>query len=815
MRNRTLARLAAVAAVSAALAAVPATADAAPPRVTIPSLPGTALPLPADVGAAVPFTEYEAEHARTTGAVLGPDRAYTHLAAEASGRRAVALDPGEYVEFVLARTADAVDVRYSIQDGRETTLRTRIDGRAGPGLALTSAYAHAYGLFPFTNDPADGGAHHFFDDARVMFPRTLPAGTRVRFEAVAPTVLDLADFETVGPAPSQPAGYLDATDFGADPSGGTESLQAIQAAIDAARDSATGLWIPPGRYRVGGKLRVDEVTVRGAGPWRTVLTGPGVGVFGTDAPDPSTNVHLSDFAVFGETTVRDDTIADSGFGGSFGGASTIDNVWIEHTKVGMWFDGPSEGLTVSRARIKNVWADGINLHNGVSRTTIRDTFVRNTGDDGMAMWSDRNADHHNAFTRNTVVLPLLANAFAVYGGHDNIVTGNIAADSVTQGGGIHVANRFGSVPLAGTTTLSWNLLVRAGSLVPNDPVQIGAIWFWAADAPMTGAIRVEGERLIDSSYAGVQFYGGDITGVTVDRVAILGAGSFAVQVQATGAASFSRVVAGGLGEAGVHTCGDGFALTRGKGNIGWGTSTCGLPAAGQLELAPAAGLDFGFHSLGESATLPLTVTNPGPDPVEVTAIRPPAGFTVLGGTCPTIAVGANCTVLIGFAPVTAGFFQGRMVLETTSPAGPYVVGLTGIGFDPDGNLALGRTATASSTAGWWLPPSNVVDGDQGTYFESANGAFPQTLGVDLGRDFTVGRIVLKLPDGWGTRTQTIALTVDGTPLLAATDHSFDPATGNAVTITFSAVSARELVLTFTGNTGWPAAQISEFEVYAH
>ena len=813
MRNRTLARLAAVAAVSVALAAVPAAADAASSRVTSPSLPGTALPLPADVGASVPFSEYEAEHARTTGAVLGPDRAYTHLAAEASGRRAVALDAGEHVEFVLARSANAVDVRYSIEDGAVSVLRTRIDGRDGPDIPLTAAYSHAYGLFPFTNDPADGGAHHFFDDARAMFGRTLPAGTRVRFEAVSPTVLDLADFEKVGAAPSKPADHLDATAFGADPHGVSESLGALQNAIDSARAAGTGLWIPPGTYRVGGKLRVDEVAVRGAGPWRTVLTGPGVGVFGTDAPDPSTNVHLSGFAVFGETTVRDDTTADSGFGGSFGGGSTIDDVWVEHTKVGMWFDGPSDGLTVSRARIKNVWADGINLRNGVSNTVVKDTFVRNTGDDGMAMWSDRNADHHNAFTGNTVVLPLLANAFAIYGGHDNTVTGNIAADTVTQGGGIHVANRFGSVPLAGTTTLSGNLLVRTGSLVPNDPVQIGAIWFWAADAPMTGAVRVERERLLDSSYAGVQFYGGDITGVTVDRVAVLGAGSFAVQIQATGAASFSRVIAAGLGEAGVHACGGGFDLTRGKGNIGWGTSQCGLPAAGQLALVPAGGVDFGFHSLGESATLPLTVTNPGPDPVDVTAIRPPAGFTA-EASCATVAVGGTCTVHIGFAPAAAGFFQGRLVLETTSPAGPYVVDVKGIGFDPDGNLALGREATASSTAGWWLPPSNVVDGDPATYFESANEAFPQTLAVDLGREFEVARIVLKLPANWGARDQTIALTVDGVPLLPAAAHTFDPDAGNAVILTFPTTEVRNLELTFTANTGWPAAQVSEFEVYA-
>ena len=34
------------------------------------------------------------------------------------------------------------------------------------------------------------------------------------------------------------------------------------------------------------------------------------------------------------------------------------------------------------------------------------------------------------------------------------------------------------------------------------------------------------------------------------------------------------------------------------------------------------------------------------------------------------------------------------------------------------------------------------------------------------------------------------------------------------TVSFAATTQRYLRLTFTGNTGWPAGQISEFEVYA-
>ena len=124
-----------------AVASLAAPAQAAPPVPTPPSQPGTALPLAGGAGAAVPFTEYQAENARTNGTILGPDRGYTRLAAEASGRRAVALDAGEYVEFVLAKAANAVDIRYSIEDGPDAALAVAVDGRTGPRLTLTAKYA--------------------------------------------------------------------------------------------------------------------------------------------------------------------------------------------------------------------------------------------------------------------------------------------------------------------------------------------------------------------------------------------------------------------------------------------------------------------------------------------------------------------------------------------------------------------------------------------------------------------------------------------------------------------------------------------------
>lgn len=129
------------------------------------------------------------------------------------------------------------------------------------------------------------------------------------------------------------------------------------------------------------------------------------------------------------------------------------------------------------------------------------------------------------------------------------------------------------------------------------------------------------------------------------------------------------------------------------------------------------------------------------------------------------------------------------------------------------NLAAGRPVTVSSTQSGY-PGGNATDGNQGTYWESANHAFPQWIQVDLGRAVSVDELVLRLPAHWESRTQTLEVrgSVDGgdfTQLSAPAARLFNP----AATITFGAATVRYIRLNITANTGWPAAQLSEFEVY--
>jgi hypothetical protein len=557
------------------------------PAATAVSMPGAVAP-PAH-GAPLPYVEVEAEACDTTGVVLGPNFTFTSLASEASRRIAVQLtSPQQYLDVAVPTAVDAVSIRFSVPDavgggGLDTLLSLFVNGVWAVDTTLTSRYAWYYGAYPFTKNPADGLAHHFYDEVTVLLDKPLVVGDTLRLapssrvppSAFVAITLDVVDLYNVGPPLSQPPGSLSVVSFGADATGALDSSSAFAAAVAAAQRTGAIVWVPPGNFTVTSHILVNNVTLAGAGPWYATLHGAGVGVYGGAGP-ASVNVHVRDVTLRGEVMIRNDAAQTNGIGGGLSD-SIVANVWITHTKCGMWLDGPMQSLLVTGVTIRGTTADGINFHRGVEGSVVEYTTVRNTGDDGLAMWSDGVPDANCTFRFNTVQVPVLANAIAVYGGADNAVVGNAVADSVTQGGGLHVGNRFGAVPLSGTTTLSANLVTRCGCLDPNWHFGVGAVWLYALDEPMTGAVLVADTVLADSPYEALQFIGSSVTGVVLSNVTVGGVGTFVLQLQSRGSASATGVVATGVGFFGVYDCGAGFTLQDGGGNSGWSTTHCGFP----------------------------------------------------------------------------------------------------------------------------------------------------------------------------------------------------------------------------------------------
>jgi F5/8 type C domain len=130
------------------------------------------------------------------------------------------------------------------------------------------------------------------------------------------------------------------------------------------------------------------------------------------------------------------------------------------------------------------------------------------------------------------------------------------------------------------------------------------------------------------------------------------------------------------------------------------------------------------------------------------------------------------------------------------------------------NLAQGGTVASSSAAGGF-PAANANDDSLSTYWQAA--ASSATLTLHLSAAATVNRVILELPENWGTRNQTIE--VDGstngtayTTLSPATAYTFT-AGSNAIAIPIPAGTRDYLRLEISGNTSQGAPQIAEFQAY--
>ncbi len=496
----------------------------------------------------------------------------------------------------------------------------------------------------------------------------------------------------------------------------------------------------------------------------------------------------------------------------------------------MWFTGPFDGLTISNVRIQDTTADGINFDGGITHATVQNTYIRNTGDDGLAMWSFGTADANDSFQHDTVVLPILANNFAIYGGHDNSITDDYGTDTVTQGGGIQVGNRFAAVPLAGTTLIADNTLVRTGTLDPNWHFGVGAIWFYASDEDMTGTINVDNNTILDSPYDAFGFVGDYIPNVTppakaISNVFINGAivrnvGTFVAQLQSAGSVTMSHVVASGVGLDGMMACAYGITLTQGAGNSGWSGSECAFPPFNILNLSTSS-LSFGLlQENQQSPSQTVTISNPGPDAANIGSIYATSGFAETNDCPASLANGASCTVTVNITPTQVQNYAGKLVINSDTPFAPDVVSLSGAVYNPNGNLALTATASADNTLAGF-PASNANDNNQATYWQAANASGDLTL--QLAQAAPVDKIVLELPQGWGDRHQTIEVdgSTDGatwTPLVASTTYLFsanNAAGNNVVDISVPSATVNYIRLDVSNNDVQRAPQIAEFQVYSN
>ncbi|UOX92578.1 discoidin domain-containing protein [Amycolatopsis sp. FBCC-B4732] len=535
-------------------------------------------------GAALPYTEYEAETAQYQGQLLETDPlrtfGHTNFATESSGRQSVRLAAqGQYVEVTSVNQANSIVVRNSVPDapgggGQDFTLSLYVNGTFAQKLTLSSTHSWLYGTTDdpegLTNTP-QANARRLFDESHALLAQSYPAGTKFKLQRdngdSAPYyVIDLVDLEQVAPALPKPAECTSITDYGAVPNDGVDDAPAIQRAVTDDQNGVIAcVWIPEGQWRQEAKILTDDptvpngggqynqvgisnVTVRGAGMWRSQLYSliqpqdagtinhPHEGNFGFDIDK---NTQISDIAIFGSGRIRGgDGNAEGGVGlnGRFGTGTKISNVWIEHANVGVWVGrdysnkpelwGPADGLQFSGMRIRDTYADGINFTNGTRNSRVFDSSFRTTGDDSLAVWA-------NQYVKDP----------SVDIAHDNAFTNNTiqlpwrANGIAIYGGygnkiennlvsdtmnypGIMLATDHDPLPFSGQTLIANNALYRCGGVFWGEQQKFGAITFFAQGKDITG-VTLRDTEIHDSTYDGIQFKtGGGTMNVAVTNVKI-------------------------------------------------------------------------------------------------------------------------------------------------------------------------------------------------------------------------------------------------------------------------------------------------------
>ncbi|MEV4950126.1 discoidin domain-containing protein [Streptomyces sp. NPDC053755] len=473
-------------------------------------------------GANMPYDMYEAEDGTAGGGaqVVGPNRTVGDIAGEASGRKAVNLDAtGEYVEFTTRASTNTLVTRFSIPDapgggGIDSTIHVYVNGVLKKALPLTSKYAWLYGAETAPgNSPGSGAPRHIYDEARLLLGETVPAGSRIRLQKDAANTstyaIDFVNLEQVAPtANPDPAAYTVPAGF---------THQNVQDALDRVRMDTTGklvgVYLPAGDYQTSSKFQVygKAVKVVGAGPWYTTFHAPSTQDntdVGFRAEATAKGSSFSGFAYFGNYTSRID-----GPGKVFDFANVsdivIDNIWNEHM-VCLYWGANTDRVTIKNSRIRNMFADGINMTNGSTDNLVTNNDARATGDDSFALFSAIDAGgadmKNNVYENLTSTLTWRAAGVAVYGGYANTFRNIHIADTLVYSG-ITISSLDFGYPMNGfgtdPTTFENISIVRAGGHFWGSQTFPG-IWVFSASKVFQG-IRVNHVDIVDPTYSGVMF----------------------------------------------------------------------------------------------------------------------------------------------------------------------------------------------------------------------------------------------------------------------------------------------------------------------
>jgi hypothetical protein len=135
-------------------------------------------------------------------------------------------------------------------------------------------------------------------------------------------------------------------------------------------------------------------------------------------------------------------------------------------------------------------------------------------------------------------------------------------------------------------------------------------------------------------------------------------------------------------------------------------------------------LAFGNVVVGSKPTSSLTITNSGNASLTVTGLTGPTGYTA-SWTSGVVPAGSSQNVTIGFAPTSAGSYNGTITVVSDQTSGSNSIPVSGTAFaNLSGGWAGTETASASGTSivcnMTWIVNSQTAGQFSGTWQTSGN-----------------------------------------------------------------------------------------------
>nr|BAF56208.1 putative glycosidase [Paenibacillus sp. KSM-M86] len=512
-------------------------------------------------GAVMPYSRYDTEDATLGGgAVLKSaptfDQALT--ASEASGQKYVALPSnGSSVQWTIrqGQGGAGVTMRFTMPDssdgmGLNGSLDAYVNGAKVKTIPLTSYYNWQYFSGDMPADAPSGGRPLFrFDEVHFKLDQALQPGDTIRIQKTNGDNLEYGvDFLEIEPVPTEiarPANAVSVTDYGAVANDGQDDLAAFKAAVNAAVAGGKTLYIPAGTFHLSSMWEIgsasnmiNNITITGAGIWHTNIqftnpnaAGGGISLRISGKLDFS-NLYMNSNlrSRYGQNAIY------KGFMDNFGNNSVIRDVWVEHFECGFWVGDYAHtpaiyanGLTIENSRIRNNLADGVNFAQGTSNSIVRNSNLRNNGDDALAVWTSNTNGApegvNNTFSYNTIENNWRAGGIAFFGGSGHKADHNYIIDCV-GGSGIRMNTVFPGYHFANNTGIVFldNTIVNSGTSKDLYNGERGAIDLEASNDAIKN-VTFTNIDIINSQRDAIQFgYGGGFQNIVFNQITIHGTG---------------------------------------------------------------------------------------------------------------------------------------------------------------------------------------------------------------------------------------------------------------------------------------------------